>query len=90
MSKLILDNFAPSRFLYDDIINNNMIYQFSNYINKLVDFTFEGSTGMNKIESIMSSLRNNNIEKIDDLYIEDIIDYNEKQINNPQKIENTP
>lgn len=52
------------------------------YINKLVDFTFEGSTGMNKIESIMSSLRNNNIEKLDDLYIEDIIDYNEKQITN--------
>lgn len=35
LSKLMLDNFDPSRFLYDDIIENNMEDEFKNYIYSL-------------------------------------------------------
>ena len=56
--------------------------EYGYYINKLVDFTFEGTSGMTKMENIMNLLRNNSITNINGLKIENIIDYNEKQESN--------
>ena len=52
------------------------------YINKLVDFTFQGTTGMSKMNNIMNLLRKNNISNINGLKVESIIDYNKKQESN--------
>ena len=37
LSSLILKKFNPSRFLYEDIIENKLVYDFKNYIYNLVD-----------------------------------------------------
>ena len=37
LSSLILKKFNPSRFLYEDIVENELVYDFKNYIYNLVD-----------------------------------------------------
>ena len=44
LSKLMLDNFEPTRFLYNDIIVSNKISDFKNYIYSLVDQDIEKTT----------------------------------------------
>lgn len=53
--------------------------EFGYFKNKLVDYTFEGIDGMSKIKLIMDYLRNNNIDKIDNIKVINIKDYNIKQ-----------
>ena len=38
ISKLMLEHFQPSRFLYDDLFHNYAIEEFKNYIYSFVDF----------------------------------------------------
>jgi len=40
LSQILLDKFEPSRFLYDDIITNNLENEFKNYIYNIFDSLF--------------------------------------------------
>ena len=40
LSKLIQDKFAPSKFLYDDIVNSNSVHIFKDYIYSLYETRF--------------------------------------------------
>lgn len=44
LSKLMLDNFEPTRFLYNDIIESNNISDFKNYVYSLIDQNIEKTT----------------------------------------------
>ena len=48
LSKLMLDTFAPSRFLYDDIVESNNIEEFKNYIYEIVDLKRQDELKTNK------------------------------------------
>ena len=58
---------------------NELYKEFGYFKNELIDFTFEGIEGMKKIKSIMDYLRNSDIEKICNVKITKIVDYNIKQ-----------
>ena len=48
LSKLLLDNFEPSHFLYEDIVKNNLINDFENYIYGLLDVETAGEIKLDK------------------------------------------
>ena len=48
LSKLLLDNFEPSHFLYEDIVKNGVVNSFKNYIYSLVDVELEKEVKVDK------------------------------------------
>lgn len=48
LSKLLLDNFEPNHFLYKDIVENDVVNSFKNYIYSLVDVEIEKEVKVDK------------------------------------------
>ena len=48
LSKLLLDNFEPNHFLYKDIVENDVVNSFKNYIYRIVDVEIEKEVKVDK------------------------------------------
>lgn len=48
LSKLLLDNFEPSHFLYEDIVKNGVVNSFKNYIYSFIDVEIEKGVRVDK------------------------------------------
>ncbi len=48
LSKLLLDNFEPSHFLYEDIVKNGVVNSFKNYIYSFIDVEIEKEVRVDK------------------------------------------
>jgi len=54
LSKILQDHFNPSRFLYEDIIKNNAIYEFQKYIYSLSNIDINKVTTLKTVRELLN------------------------------------
>lgn len=54
LSKILQDHFNPSRFLYEDIIKNNVIYEFQKYIYSLSNIDINKVTTLKTVKELLN------------------------------------